>query len=410
MLRILLAPGRPATRWVVVADTLLAVGLALFAVWISGLEEVLGPTVVRWDPGALTPAVLAAIVAAHLPLCWRQRYPLAVLCVVLPATVASSVLLGEGLGGWAPLVTLSAVASWSSLRRSLVVLGAVVAFDLVHDLVRRFPGAGADPAAFAREVLVSAGVLGTAWAVGAGFRWRRLRGEQRSLRREEARRQRAQQVVIAERDRMARELHDILAHSLSVMVLQASGGREVLPFDPARARAALEQIEATGRQSLVEVRRLLGLMEDGAARAGGTHGPGLARLDELVGQVADAGVAVRVVVEGAPRALPPSVDLAAYRIVQEALTNVLKHAGPATATIRLDYQRFLTLEVIDDGHAPPDGTATGGRGLLGMGERAQLVGGTCEAGRLPGSEGGGFRVAAVLPLAAGDLVSPETAR
>jgi signal transduction histidine kinase len=231
---------------------------------------------------------------------------------------------------------------------------------------------------------------------------------------------RSRWAVAEERARIARELHDVVAHSVSVMVVQAGAARRTVAVSPDQAATALGQIESTGRQALAELRRLLGLLRDGdgEATAALAPQPSLANLDSLVAAAREAGLPVEVSVEGEPRPLPAGVDLSAYRIVQEALTNSLKHAGPARARVRVCYGReALEVQVTDDGRGEPPvagesglvavtlgrggvlevpGRSNGdGHGLIGMRERVALFGGTLEAGADPG---GGYRVAARLPL------------
>jgi signal transduction histidine kinase len=234
---------------------------------------------------------------------------------------------------------------------------------------------------------------------------------------------RSRWAVAEERARIARELHDVVAHSVSVMVVQAGAARRTLATSPAQATTALGQIESTGRQALVEMRRLLGLLRDGDHDAALAPQPGLAHLESLAEAAREAGLPVEVEVEGEPRPLPAGVDLSAYRIVQEALTNSLKHAGRARARVRVCYGReALEVQVLDDGTGLPvqarDGgaglavvrlrpggllevtdpvapAAGGGNGLIGMRERVAMFGGSLEAGPRPG---GGYRVAARLPL------------
>ena len=236
---------------------------------------------------------------------------------------------------------------------------------------------------------------------------------------------RSRWAVAAERSRIARELHDVVAHSVSVMVVQAGAARRTLAASPGQAATALGQIESTGRQALVELRRLLGLLRDDDGQATDAvlaPQPSLANLESLAAAAREAGLPVEVTVEGEPRPLPAGVDLSAYRIVQEALTNSLKHAGPARARVRVCYGReALEVQVTDDGlggrsaarageglvvvTVGPDGELQlpgrrdgGGHGLIGMRERVALFGGALEAGADPG---GGYRVAARLPLDAG---------
>jgi signal transduction histidine kinase len=208
---------------------------------------------------------------------------------------------------------------------------------------------------------------------------------------------RAAEAVAEERGRIARELHDVVAHAISVIVVQARGGRHVLDEQPMEARAALDAIERAGEQALVEMRRLLGVLRSVDERAALAPQPGLARLDELAGEVAAAGLPVEVDVEGAPVELPPGIDVSAYRIVQEALTNALKHAGPAHARVVVRYETdALELEVVDDGAGTGAGDGSG-HGLLGIRERVGVYGGELESGR---RADGGFGIRVRLPLTA----------
>lgn len=234
------------------------------------------------------------------------------------------------------------------------------------------------------------------WAVG---RMLRERGARERAHRELAERidaereQRAWGAAHGERGRIARELHDVIAHSVSVMVIQAGGARIVMDSDPERAEASLLFVERAGREALAEMRRLLGVLgSDGRSLA---PQPGLADLDDLVLRTRAAGLATDLEVEGTPWPLSPALDLCAYRIVQEALTNVLKHAGPAQAAVRIRWSRAaLELEVADDGRGP-HGNGSGGHGIDGMRERVALHGGRLQAGA--GGERG-FAVVAMLPL------------
>ncbi|MFG2831653.1 sensor histidine kinase [Streptomyces sp. NPDC048434] len=247
-----------------------------------------------------------------------------------------------------------------------------------------------------------------AWVLGDSMRTRRAywaQLEERAARLEKEREAQARIAVAAERARIARELHDVVAHNVSVMVVQADGAAYVLDAAPEQTRQALETISGTGRQALAEMRRLLGVLRTGEQPEGGEYvpQPGVDQLSDLMEQVRGAGLPVDFHVEGEPRELPSSVELTAYRIVQEALTNTRKHGGPdVAATVRLSYKDDdLDLLIEDDGRGAQrelyeEGGADGlGHGLIGMRERVGMVGGTLAAGPRPG---GGFRVSAVLPL------------
>ena len=217
----------------------------------------------------------------------------------------------------------------------------------------------------------------------------------------EERERAARDAVAAERTRIARELHDVVAHAISVMVVQAGAARTALERSPADAERAIRQIEETGRDGLGEMRRLIGILRpDGPAAL--APQPDLGRLDELLETVRHAGLRVEVVVEGIRRELPSGVELTAYRLVQEGLTNVLKHTGGANAHVLLRYaDDAIDVEVTDDGPGPlADGDASSGHGLIGMRERVELFGGTLQAGA---RSGGGFVVHATIPVPEGPL-------
>ncbi|MFG2092663.1 sensor histidine kinase [Streptomyces sp. NPDC048612] len=247
-----------------------------------------------------------------------------------------------------------------------------------------------------------------AWVLGDSMRTRRAywaQLEERAARLEKEREAQSRIAVAAERARIARELHDVVAHNVSVMVVQADGAAYVLDSAPEQTRQALETISGTGRQALAEMRRLLGVLRTGEQPESGEYvpQPGVEQLTDLIEQVRGAGLPVDFRTVGEPRELPSSVALTVYRIVQEALTNTRKHGGPHVgATVRLAYRdEDLDLLVEDDGRGAQrelyeEGGADGlGHGLIGMRERVGMVGGTLAAGPRPG---GGFRVSAVLPL------------
>ncbi|MGP4109919.1 sensor histidine kinase [Streptomyces sp. 4N509B] len=252
-----------------------------------------------------------------------------------------------------------------------------------------------------------------AWVLGDSIRTRRAyyaELEERANRLEREREREARMAVVAERARIARELHDVVAHNVSAMVVQADGAAYVLDSSPEQTRSALKTISGTGRQALTEMRRLLGVLR---GEEGGTTGldyvpqPGVEELADLVDQVRETGLPVDFRVEGTPRPLPRGVELTAYRIVQEALTNTRKHGGErAMATVRLSYgEADLVVLVEDDGRGARcelyerRGADGRGHGLIGMRERVGMVGGVLVAGPRPG---GGFRIAATLPLPGGE--------
>ena len=346
----------------------------------------------RWDARAA-----AVLLAQAVPLAWRRRRPLAVFCAVAVATLAYTLLGLPPAGfGIALLAALYSVAAHNPRSAALAVLPldvAVLAVGL----------AAAHPAATPSEAVVQLLVHGTAWMLGDTVRTHRAYAaelERRAERLANDRAEQARRAVDAERTRIARELHDVVAHHVSVIAVQAGGAAAVLTAKPERAQQAIDAISETARQALVELRRLLGVLRDEGDAAPSAPQPGLAAIEALVAEVRDAGVPVTLRIDGEPRPMPAGVDLSLYRIVQESLTNVLKHAGPAPTDVVVRWRHDeVELEVVDAGSGtdvPAVALSGEGHGLVGMRERAALFGGRLEAARLPG---GGFRVHAVLPLA-----------
>ncbi len=327
-------------------------------------------------------------------LAWRRTAPLAALAVALGALIAQT---AAGVSFHTPvypivvgLVALYSLGQYAAWKPAL--LGLAGAFIGLFIAIL-FAESNGEPYA-GSDLGFIAFLMAAPWLVG-----RTLHGRTREVTRlteqtRELERQR-QAAIQEERARIARELHDVIAHSLSVMVVQAGAAEAVTGHAPERATASLRAVQETGRQALSDMARLLGILRHGGEELGLQPQPGTADLAHLVDQTRDAGVPVVLTVEGPVRPLPAAVELSAYRIVQEALTNVRKHAGGACASVRLRYGPVaLELEVTDDGAGGHKGLG-GGHGLIGMGERAQLFGGNLEAGPLPG---GGFRVRAILPL------------
>lgn len=252
-----------------------------------------------------------------------------------------------------------------------------------------------DPRAYGSAAI--AGVA--AWVLGERMRLRRAHVthlEERAVRLEFERDQQAQIAAAGERARIARELHDVVAHSLSVMVAQADGASYALDHDPEQAGRAIATVAQTGREALTEMRRLLGVLRTPEAADGTMPQPGVEEVEELVERVRDAGLSIDLTLEGEARPLPAGAGLAAYRIVQEALTNTLKHAGPrAHADVTISYREHdVEVRVDDDGHAP-HANGHAGQGLIGMRERAALYGGQVATRRKPE---GGYEVVASLPI------------
>src|SRR5215204_4467172 len=340
-----------------------------------------------------------ALVLLHtLPLVARRRFPGAVLALCVASGLAFAALfMPPFFLGPALLVAVYSVAAYGSRWVSLA--GLAVA-ELGLAAVQLTPGR-LERSAF----LLFMGIIAVAWMLGHFVGDRQVYAaqlEERTAELEQAREELARRAVVEERLRLARELHDVVAHAMSVIAVQSGVGAHVAASRPQEVGKALAAIETTSRAALTELRRLLGVLrQDSDPQASLTPVPGLANLDRLLTEVGKAGLAVRVRVEGTPLPLPAGVDLSAYRIVQEALTNVVKHAGPAHAQVTIGYRdQYVTVEVTDDGQGAvtsgSDGQAGSGHGLIGMRERVAAFGGELEVGPRPG---GGFRVAARLPLA-----------
>jgi len=318
-------------------------------------------------------------------LVFRARFPLVMGGAMLGIALLEGWLPEARGGEWIGLFVLLGVytvAAYASGWRTAIAAALTLATGLVVLL--------GDPDNVDLGAILFFGFLfGTPWAAGRAIRHRRLR--ERQLEREKAD---AEAAIAEERTRIARELHDVVAHAISVIVLQARGGRKLLDAEPEEARQALDAIERTASQALAEMRRLLGLLRESDEQLALAPQPTLARLDDLVGQVREAGLPVELSIEGEPTELPPGVDLSAYRIVQEALTNALRHAGPASARVTVRYaEGELDLEVSDDGTGSGNGGGAG-HGLSGIRERVAVFGGDVEAGSRPE---GGYAVRARLP-------------
>ncbi len=342
------------------------------------------------ERAALDPFARVLLLVACGLLLWRRRHPVA---VVLGTAVTAAVYLGAGYP-YGPVFLTVAVACFAAVvaghrRAAWTALGILCAVHLLvaHWLYRWLPPAGDAPASFAQEIVVTGWVV----AIVAVAELARARREQWARDRAE-RAQAARRRADEERLRIARELHDVLAHSLSVINVQAGVGLALLDSDPDQARTALTTIKSASKEALGEVRQVLDtLRAPGAAPR--APAPGLDRLPELVEQAARAGLTVEVLGER-PR-LSPGTDLAAFRIVQEALTNVVRHSGSRHARVHLERAgTVVRLRVDDDGPATGAEAGGSGNGLAGMRERAAALGGTIEAGPRPD---GGFRVLAELP-------------
>jgi len=349
---------------------------------------------VAW--GGRGPAQVALALAVTLPLALRARFPIAVVTVVNVASGLLLVLAAPHQPAFEPfaaiVVSFYSLGAHTRARRGTAVLAMMFAIGIPFTLVADRRGSSGG------NLLSPIAFLSGAWAIGRIIQGRRRRTlELEALTRElEAQRDlQAQAAVTIERGRIARELHDVVAHNVSMMVVQAGAAERVLDGEQPHVRAALTAIANTGRETVDEMRTLLGVLrtnEDGLALS---PQPGLADLEQLVANVREAGLPVEVCIEGTPSPLPPPLDLSAFRIVQEALTNALKHAGPARAAVTIRYQSAsVELEVQDDGTGSSNGVGSG-QGLIGMRERVAMFGGQLEADH---RNGGGFTVRARLPL------------
>jgi signal transduction histidine kinase len=397
------------TKWVAGADqgmvidvglAITAVGLTAVAAW--GPQGLIGTVVV--GPSWLL-AVLPLLIGA--PLAFRRRAPLLMWTVQWTGVALQAVVTGHSPAGlelmFALFVGAYSLAVYGTLRQGIAGFAVMAAGAAIYIAGSRAMGGG-------NLLFIAHGtyVYGQSRDTGLVFFCEILtcgllgvfvhaRREAAALARRNAGLQhQAEQALVAERARIARELHDIVAHHLSVVVLQAAGAQASAKPAP----QALAKIERSGREALTEMRRLLGVLREPAEGAALAPQPGMAELAALAEGVRAAGLPVRLAIDGGTAALPAAVDVSAYRIVQEALTNVLKHAGPASADVTVGcVDGAVVIEVTDDGvGGAAAGPSAGGHGLVGMRERAAMFGGELLAGPQPG---GGFAVRARLPLGSG---------
>jgi signal transduction histidine kinase len=352
------------------ADVHLAVILAALS-----LVEV---AVIDREPRGFVLAVLMA-----LPLAWRRIAPLLVALVISGSLAAFVRVAGEGNDYVFIVVTIVlsmySVGAFLPIRVSVAGLLATAAVVAI--------GVQASEVSSTGDYLFIVFLFGAPWVAG--------RIARRQYAATAAAERRAADAVADERARVARELHDVVAHSVGLIVVQAGAAEQVIDRDPAAAREALATIRTTGKAALVDLRHMLGLLRSDGDHQGSEPQPDLDALDALVERVRGAGLPVQVEVQGERRPVGPGVGLAAYRVVQEALTNALKHARGSHATVRLRYEPdLLEVTVTDDGGSP-NGTAGAGQGLIGMRQRVLVHDGALDAGPIPG---GGFRVHARLPL------------
>jgi len=342
------------------------------------------------------PSTVGLLVLTTVPLALRRRWPTPVMIVVVAASIAAGhvgirVLLGSIV---ALLIATYAVGDLASRLGRALGAGSSAGVALAG-----LAAWLAEPQSEKSVILVIGLAMATALLIGYHVRARRTYLAEVEARAERLERERAQAEELAaehERARIARELHDVVAHHVSAIAIQAGSARTVRARDPTAAAEALDHIEAAARQALTELSRLLGVLRRGDA-APREPEPGLGQLERLLGQARGAGHRVDLVVCGEQRPLPSGVDLSAYRIVQEAMTNVLKHARGAAVEVELGFaRRELSIQVTDEGGVAVAPAAEGtGHGLIGMRERVAVFGGRLDAGPAPG---GGFRVSAHLPL------------
>ena len=380
------AVGGPFTRWPRVADTVLALVVFLVMLLVSP-EGPDGELAFRGVDEVSIAALIFLAVASGV-LYWRRSQPLVVFGVIVTLALATTVP-SAGLGDAEPVGIAMMFALYSVGRRAsndrwgYIALGGALAFVTISSL-----GHEEMPAALGFGLCFTFVV----WYTGRRLR---IRGERAAqLEREQA--AEARRAVAEERTRIARELHDVVAHRVSLMTVQAGAAKTVAADDPEAASQAMHAVENAGRQALDELRHLLGVLRPETDVEDLGPQPGLADVPRLVDQSRAAGLDVSLTMDGAQIDLPARVDLSAYRIVQEALTNALKHAGPgARAEVRLQTDnRGVDIEVLDNGRGVTILTGSG-HGIVGMRERALLLGGRLDAGPRPG---GGFHVVAHLPI------------
>lgn len=372
------ASRRPARNEILLAALITGLGV---------LEVVTNPEI-RPLWGALTGAIVGGMALA-----WRRVTPFATLVVISVAwciEILSGVPVQQPVAPFvAIVVAIYTVTAYASLERLFAALAVLAIVDAIAVTSQH---QGLDNFLFG-WIWVSASVL-VGWIV-RGRVQESSRLEQRAAQLEQEREAAERRAVEAERGRIARELHDVISHSLGVIVVQAGAAEEVLRHDPAQAAAAIRAIQETGRRALDEMGHMLGVLRDARDEVGLAPQPGLDDLDSLVAETRAAGLPVELAVGELGGPLPAGIELSVYRIVQEALTNARKHGGDATARVSVDRRDDrVVVEVVDDGDGAADAEGTG-LGLVGMRERVSVFGGTLEATPRPT---GGFLVRASLPL------------
>ena len=389
-----------------------ALAVALLAAAVVSLNATF--ELMRQDPAFHDPAdkplIIASLLVVIAPLALRRRFPLVVASIVVVAFVTGRLLLSPGvpvLPGWEGTITVW--ACWLALytavahRRgtassvTLSALAALLFAEVVRDIYfyeGGFAGLRVNQAfmlAYNAVFIAFPVLLGSAVRSSRG-RLLQLAEQARELQRE--RQENARRAVLEERVRIARELHDVVAHHVSVMGVQAGAARRVLTREPEKAAEALASIESSSRQAVDELHHLLGFLRADQTDALAPQ-PDLGQLPDLVSQCGTGPLTIELIVEGDRRPLPSTLEVSVYRVIQEALTNAVKHSHGTGATVRIAYRpRALDIDVHDNGTGDPDPQGGGGHGLIGMRERVRLHGGRLRAGPLPG---GGFAVHASFP-------------
>ncbi len=382
----------------IVVDGLIAA--AVFALGLTSQVEIsdAAPEIFSREPDVWSRFLIAG---QALPLVLRRRYPRAVMLLILGAFVIDRALDYPSTLATAGLIlAIHAVGSELDRKTSLRFGGAIAVFVALFTFIGYLSveSVSLDDVGF--TFLSTAVPL----ALGREVYQRRQtldRLEERAVRAEREREEEAARAVAEERARIARELHDVVAHQMTVMTLQAEGARRTADDADPRVVEALDTIRGSGHEALSEMRRMVGLLRTEPDDVDLAPQPGVDRIDDLVAQMRDAGLAVEITREGSPRPLAPGVDVNVYRIVQESLTNVLQHGGPgASATVTLSYlSDSVEVDVVDDGRGGASSLngRSGGHGLVGMRERVALLDGQLRAGPRPG---GGFEVHAMIPVSA----------
>ncbi len=371
---------------------LIDIGLALLLA-LTGSAEALFNSV------DAPPAVVAFLVlGTSVPLAWRRSAPLLALAAVLTVVGITDTRWHAMDDISTPFVCLL-LATYASGAYTDRRDGRIAAVVIAVAVVAMAVSTGTDPVG---DALFIGGILFAVWGAATVVRSRHELATAlaaRTVELEHEREEKARLAVAEERARVARELHDVVAHNLSIMVVQAGAERRALGDERPQTAEVLATIEQTGRAAMAEMRRLLGMLRRSDDELALAPQPSLAFVGDLVAQVREAGMPVELAVEGEVRDLPRGIDLSAYRIVQEALTNALTHAGPARARVTIRYGAGeLDIEISDDGHGALEEAPAGGHGLIGMRERVALFGGDLATGR---RNGGGYAVRARLPIAGG---------